>query len=713
MDKRPMTVDELWALPRVGMPAPSPDGQFVIVPVTRYSMETNLGTTRLWMIPADARRAGHGDAKDPARPLTGAGVSSSQPAVSPDGRSILFVRKHGSAVGKHASSPKYGDKPQIHLLSLEGGEPERLTDLPLGAEDPRWFPDGQRIAFIAPVYRVARTIDETAKWAKQRAEDPVKAHVTEDRVYRYWDKWLTEGMVHHIFALDLATRTLVDLTPDSERWFDPMDATGQYSIAPDGREIAFAACRVDPPYDPVLWGMFSVKVPVKLDPEVKAPPVRDLTPKGIADAGNPCYSPDGRWIVYGMKRRWDFWADKQRISVYDRKLRQHHVLTEEWDRTAVSWVVGPDSRTIYVQADDRGRSCLFSFDLVRAVKRPAEVKPKRVVRGGGLCAPRLGGNRLYYTRASLSAPPEICSYDARTSRLREVSGFTDPGMSQLAIGEVEEQYFIGAEGRSIQMWVVHPPSAREETRGSRRAARRLPLVHLIHGGPHGAFNDDWTWRWNAQTFVAPGYRAALVNFHGSTGWGQKFTSSILGRWGDQPYKDIMAATDHLIAQGLVDPTRMAATGGSYGGYLASWIASQTDRFTCIVNHAGVADLHGQLGSDITQDDGHAFGGALWGDLEGLDRYNPVRHAKGFRSPMLIIHGELDYRVPYGEALTCYNTYKALGLPARFICYPDENHWILKPRNSRHWYGEVLEWLDRWFLASKSGILGGGPRRKAR
>jgi dipeptidyl aminopeptidase/acylaminoacyl peptidase len=191
-----------------------------------------------------------------------------------------------------------------------------------------------------------------------------------------------------------------------------------------------------------------------------------------------------------------------------------------------------------------------------------------------------------------------------------------------------------------------------------------------------------------------------VNFHGSTGFGEKFTRSILGRWGDQPYDDIMAATDRLISRGLVEPERMAITGGSYGGYLVSWIASQSDRFAAIVNHAGVSDFQTQYASDVTHGRARSMGGEPWDNMEGLDRYNPMRYAKGFHSPMLVIHGEKDYRVPSDQGLEIYGVYKAMNLPARLVCYPDENHWILKPQNSRHWYGEVLSWLDRWLGKAK-------------
>ena len=299
--------------------------------------------------------------------------------------------------------------------------------------------------------------------------------------------------------------------------------------------------------------------------------------------------------------------------------------------------------------------------------------------------------------STLASPPEIVSLALDGSERRAVTAFTGPVMRTVRTGRVEDTTFAGADDDPVQMFIVHPP---ETGRGSgsgrgKTRRRRRPLVHLIHGGPHASFSDQWHWRWNAQIAAAPGYVVALVNFHGSDGWGHAFTDSIVGAWGDKPYEDVMKATDVLIDRGIADPKRMAATGGSYGGYMASWIASQTDRFACIINHAGVCDLQTQFSSDIPHGFPDIAGGAPWKDQEGMDRYNPIRHARGFRSPMLVLHGEKDYRVPYYQGLEIYNIYKSMKRPARLVVYPNENHWILKPGNSRHWYGEVLGWLKRW------------------
>jgi dipeptidyl aminopeptidase/acylaminoacyl peptidase len=696
MPRHPLTVDDLWALPRVGAPAPSADGKRVVVPVTTYSMKTNEGTTRLWLVPADAHGAGTAAPDDPARPLTGPDLSCTAPAWSPDGRRLAFVRKPGPTPGdpKKGAGAKHADKPQLYLLSFEGGEPERLTDLPLGVADPRWFPDGKRIAFLAPVYKDARGIEATAKRAKEREEEPVKAAVTEDRFYRYWDRWMTEGTVHHIFVLDLESREIIDLIPDSKRWFEPDDPTGQYRISPDGQEIAFSACRTNPPYQRLLWGVFKVSIPRVIRARGKAGKTVALTSDYPAGAYTPVYSPDGRYIVFGMQREADFYADRVRLVAYDRKTGSHTILTEDWDSSAMSWTFGEDASTLYLSAEVAARTAIYALDFARAVRKPGSAIPTEIVRGGVLGAPRPAGAQIFTTWTTLSDPPEVATCSLKGAHLRRLTVFTKKLMAEIQLSAIEEEIFLGAEGDPVQMFLLYPPGAKVPPEG-RKAKTRFPLVHMIHGGPHGAFGDEWHWRWNAQAFAAPGYLVALVNFHGSTGFGDKYTRSILGRWGDQPYEDINAATDRLVERGLVDPKRMAVTGGSYGGYLVSWIATQTDRFAAIINHAGVSDFQTQYASDVTHGRARSMGGEPWKNLEGMDRYNPMRHARGFRSPMLVIHGEKDYRVPYNQGLEIYNVYKAMKLPARLVCYPDENHWILKLHNSRHWYGEVLSWLDRW------------------
>jgi dipeptidyl aminopeptidase/acylaminoacyl peptidase len=648
---RPMTAHDLWAIPRVGAPRVTPDATSLIVAVTTYDMETNEGRSRLWRIDA---------ASGAASALTSADMSSGEPAISPDGTRLAFTRKNAKG------------KPQLHLMPLDGGEPERVTELPLGVFDPKWLPDGSGLVFGAKLIRDHLTAEATAAEIERRDKDPVKAHVTEERVYRYWDTWLTTGEVPHLFTIDLATRAVRDLTPESTVWFDWNDPSGHYDISPDGREVVYSGIFIDRAKKDLLRSaLFAV-------PHSGGAPVC-LTADHPSDDLKPRYTPDGKAIVYGMQHDPFFYADRVRVMAYDRGAKTHRELITDWDYSPSHWTFAPDG-TMYLEAEEHARTALFRWSGSGA--------PERIARGGtisGTSAAKAG--RLFFQHQHLSGAPEVFHCGADGSKLTRLTRFTEPAMESFSTGEVREMYFEGAGGEKVQMFVILPPGFKEGT--------RYPLVMVIHGGPHGAVADAFSFRWNGHGFGAPGYVIAMPNFQGSTGWGQDFAKRIQGGWGDLPYGDVMKATDAMVATGWVDEKKMAAAGGSYGGYMASWIEAQTDRFACIVNHAGVYNLLSQYASDVTQGRAQSMGGEPWDRIEGIDLYNPARAAKGFKTPMLVLHGEKDYRVPVTQGLECYGVLKAKGVPARLVYFPDENHWILKPRNSAFWYDEVLGWLKRF------------------
>jgi len=704
-----LTPERLWDVPRVGAPVPLPDGQACIVPVTTYPPPKGKAVTRLWLVPL---------ASEP-RPLTADGVASTEPAVRPDGGAIAFVRKPGDGAGAD-----HGDVGQIYAMRLDGGEPERLTDLPFGASAPRWLPDGRRIAFLSQVFADAPDLAATADRKKARADDSLDVQATEDRVYRFWDRWLTDGRVHHLFVVDTASGEVLDLTPGSRRWFPLMEVGGAYAISPDGREAAFQAARSEPPHDPLLWGIFTVAIPAAGEAQLAQPVLVSDAGDGSGNARRPIYSPDGRYLVHGYQHENDFYADPTRLILRDRATGDAASVTDPWDRSADGWSFDPeDPATLWLTTEDDGRSVLCTLDMASALADPEGHPPRILAREGAIGAPRVAGGRAFVAHSRLDRPPEVAVLDPGAGALRRITRFAEDALADVAMGAVEEIAFAGHGGATVKMFVVHPPegagsagevahagggSAKPEGSSAAGAATTTPgtippLVHLIHGGPHGAFGDEWHWRWNAQVWAAAGYRVALVNFHGSTGWGDAFTRSILGRWGDQPTADIIAATDLLVARGLAQEGRMAIAGGSYGGYMVSWLAATTaDRFACAVNHAGVSDFQTQFASDITQGRERAMGGELWANVDALDRWNPLRHAAGFRTPMLVLHGMKDFRVPHAQGLQIYNVYRARGLPARLVVYPGENHWILSRANSLNWYGEVLGWLDRWLGAVPEG-----------
>ena len=656
---RSLIAEDLWTLPRVGAPQAFPDGQALVVPVTRWNLEKNESRTQLYRVSTSGGA--------PVA-ITTPDASASEPRISPEGRRLAFTRK--DANGKN----------QLMLMSLEGGEPRKLTDLPLGVFDPRWLPDGSGLVFASNVIKGHFTPEQTAAELKRRADDPVKAHVTEERFYRFWDNWLTTGEVPHLFHYDLAREGARDLMPESTVWFDWMDPSGQYDLSPDGREIALAGISFDTQRSLIVTRIYTV--PLGPASTAGSGALTCRTTGHPADDSRPRYSPDGKWLVYGMTHDPEFYADRVRLMRMDRASGKHEEWLGSWDLTPSHWEFAADG-TLVFEAEQNARLKLFTF------KEGHE--PKAITSDGSASSVTpLAGGRVAFVFQTLAAPSEVHVTAQAGGTAARVTEFTSEGASKFHVGETREITFEGSRGENVQMFLVLPP---DFTTG-----KKYPLVHMIHGGPHGTFGDLWHARWNAQAFAAPGYVVALVNFQGSTSWGQDFAQRIQGEWAARPFEDIMKATDLLIASGLVDEKRMAVTGGSYGGYMVTWIAGHTDRFNCIVNHAGVADLTAQYASDVTQGRGRAAGGEAWDGLEKQDMWSPVRFAKGMNTPMLVIHGERDYRVPIGQGLLIYGVLKAKGVPARLVYFPDENHWVLKTRNSLLWYKEVHAWLARWLGA---------------
>lgn len=643
-----LTAERLWSIPRVAAPVAA--GGRLVVPVTTYQVAENQGWTRLHLLDPISGRV---------RPATAARSDATRPAADPTGRRIAFLR------------PVNG-RPQCHVLDLDGGEAEVVTSLPLGVQAAKWLPDGSGLVIVAHLLRGHLTPEETAEELARRERSKVTAHVTEDALYRYWDRWLDTGEVPHIFTLDLASASLTDCTPGEERWWrwsNTSDPLADFDVAPDGSEVAFVADRSESPHRQIRWNLYRVSLHGGGTPEL-------LTPELTGHAHRPRYTADGSTLVYGMQRIPDFYADRVRLAAFDRSSGRHRVLTEDWDRSAAEWIL--DGDRIVFAAEERGRRPLWSLPLSGGT-------PTVVAEAGTLVAPTVTDDGTVYALGhSLLGPPEIVRID--DGDVHPVTSFTAEALEGVALGRVEELEVRGADDDPVQVFVVHPP---------RPAGGPPPLVQLVHGGPHGAFGDAWHWRWNAAVFAAPGQVVAMVNFHGSTGFGERFTASIHGRWADQPFTDVEAATDHLVDAEVVDRRRMAVAGGSYGGYLTAWITAHTDRYACAVAHAAVTDLPGMYASDVTMGRARSYGAEIWEDRERVERWSPHAHAEGYVTPTLVIHGERDFRVPAGQGLELYGVLRAKGVEARLVYYPDEHHWILQPANSIHWYEEVLGWFDRY------------------
>lgn len=651
-DKQILTPEKLWQFKRVGNPDVSPDGKFSVFTVTQYDIDESKGSADIFLLNNETGTL---------QQLTFTGKEGS-PVISPDGKRVAFVsrRQEGPA--------------QLYLLDLGGGEAQKITNLPVSVYAPKWFPDSKRIAFAAnilPDYNGDWELLKKMQDAKKKSK--VSAKVTENAMYRFWDRWLTDGYYPRLFAVALGSNEVKDLMPDTSNYFDMMGGVN-YSISPDGSLIAVSQNVSVPPYSNTNNDIFLLRTDGSGE-------MTNITADNPADDLNPVFSTDGKFLIFGSQSITHFYADKVVMVRYDLQNKTKTRLTDHIDLSCEQWFWSPDDNNIFFIAEDKALNSVFNIPASGGSHKPV------FQLGTNNAAAFAGSNHLIFSHHHLSAPAEIVKLDLRTSKANRMTSFNDALLSETILGRTESIYYKGANEADVQMFIVYPPDY--------NPAIRYPLVMLVHGGPHGTFGDFWHYRWNAHLFAAPGYIVAMPNFHGSTSFGQDFAISIHGANAEKPFEDVMKAADYLIERGLVDQSKMAAAGGSYGGYLVSWIAGHTDRFACLISHAGVYDLHLQFASDYTGNRGIQYGGTPWENYDQMNLHNPSQFAHNFKTPMMVVHGELDYRVPVAQGFLLYGIYKAMGLDARLVYYPDENHWILTPQNSIFWYNEVHGWLGKY------------------
>ncbi len=666
--KPPLDVEGLWKLKRVGTPRISPDGAMACAEVTSFDMDRNEGQTSLWLFPT-----GFGTARGRARRLT-SGKHDGSPQWSPDGRSIAFTAK------------REGDEvPQIYLIDVEGGgEARRLTLLSTGCGHLKWFPDGRRVAFVSAVWRDLGSDAEQAKRLKARKDDKVKAHVTERAEYRFWDRWLTDGREPHVFACTIATGRCEDLLRGTGLALPPWDPTAaDFDIAPDGREIVLS---VDPNPEP---GMMNRRDLVLVDTRTRAR--RWLTAGSGMDDASPVYSPDGRSIAQVAFNTRRAFNDQGHLRVVDRRSGAVRRIAARLDRQPSHLAFARDGRSLLFTCEDHGRVHLLRASLAGNVVA-------MVARGGSIggFTQSADGKAIAFDRASAAHPPALFAVAADGTRERPIETLNAALLARHAFGETREFTVKGWGGEPVQVIVTYPPGFDPK--------RRWPLMHSIHGGPHASHHDGWHFRWNAHVFAGKGYVVAQVNYHGSSGFGQRFIESITGHYGKKEYADVEAATDFLLARGYIDRARLVGTGGSYGGYMVAYMNGHTDRYASYVCHAGCYDWVSMMATDGYRFFASELGDWHWNNEQRVMAQSPHHYVKRAKTPTLVIHGELDYRVPATQALQYYDTLKAKEVPARLVYFPDENHWILKPQNSRLWYREFFDWIAR--------TAPGGPARRA-
>jgi dipeptidyl aminopeptidase/acylaminoacyl peptidase len=656
---RPMTIDDLLAIKSVADPQISPDGESVVYVVSELDRATDKTDSTLWMIPV----AGG----EPKR-LTTAPGTNNQPRWSPDGKTLAFVSSRGGSS-------------QVWLLPVEGGEARQLTKLPIDVSGPIWSPRGDRIAFVAEVYP-GTTPEQTAAKDKEKEASKSKVRSFDRLMIRHWNSW-DEGKKSHLFVADATTGLARDLTPKLEVNTPPAPFGGStdYAWSPDGKELAFTA-------EPVKDHAWSTNTDIWTVP-ADGGELKNLTASNPGADAQPSYSPDGTMLAYVSQARPGFESDLWVLRAWKRDGSETIDVSSYLDRPVQSYA-WRNATSLAAVIDSEGTEPIVTFRL----REPSENRDRmtgRPVSGGASNSISIGpeAKTLAFVHHTANKPGEISLWEEGKPKPRALTSHNAALVSQLDLPAVEGFTFTGADHEQVHGWLLRPPGFDPK--------KTYPVAFLIHGGPQGAWHDEWHGRWNYQMFAAPGYAVIAINPRGSTGYGQKFTDQISQDWTGKVYEDLMKGLDFALEKyPFLDKTKLAAAGGSYGGFMVNWICGHTDRFKALISHAGVFDLVSMYGT--TEElwfPEWEYGGFPWDRAEHYRDRSPSTHARGFRTPTLVIHGALDFRVPDAQGLGMFTCLQRLGVPSRYVWFPDEGHWIAKPQNRIVWWREMRAWLAKY------------------
>jgi len=672
--KRPMTVEDLFRFPRISEPQISSDGKQVVYALGNVDLGGNKVVSNLWIAAADGL--------SPPKRLTATEKKDARPRWSPDGSKILF------------ESNRSGTQ-QLWVIELSGGEARQLTHISTGAGTGIWSPDGKSIAFVSAVYpefshlpfkesdaRNKQRIDEQAK-------NPVKARVYKRLFFRHWDEYV-EDKRQHLFVMPADGGDPKDVTPgdrDSYPTSTTFSVGDDFCFSPDSSHLIFTAV---PAKDEAWSTNYDLcRVPCTGG----STEWETLTKANTAADGAPSISPDGKKLAYRAQRKAGYEADKWELMTVEVDPRgkfsgEPQSLTKDFDRSIESILWTKNGQSLAFLAEENGRVCAFAVGEEGA---PRKLDPTDFA--GSIGTPTAGGGAFAFTVARMSHPPEVFTAMHEGDRLvvKNISKASDSVTAGLDLPLPESVTVTGAGGAPMQMWILKPPGF--------DAAKKWPLAFIVHGGPQGAWMDTWSNRWNPQVWAAQGYVVALPNPRGSTGFGQQYTDEIAGDWGGKCYEDLKAGLAHLKAQPYVDQNRMFSAGASFGGYMMNWFQGKNAElgFKTLITHCGVYNFDSMYATteELWFDEWEHKGPPWGGNRESYEKHSPHRLAANFKTPMLIIHNDLDFRVPVSEGLQLFTTLQRLGVPSKFINFPDEGHWVLKPANSAFWHREIFAWLKTY------------------
>jgi len=666
----PFTIQDMVRMERISDVTVAPDGKHVAYTERTTDMEANKGRTSVWMLDTAKRGA------TPLR-LTDGGPNSNNPEWSKDGKFIYFLSNRSGTnqvwrVSSNGTGPR-GDTPVA--------DSTQVTALPLDVGSFRVSPKGDRILVSIEVYLDCADLACSKKRQDTAAHTAATGALHTQLFIRHWDAW-SDGRRSQLFALGLndngvAQGVPVNLTGGiGDVPGKPFGGREDYAFSPDGASVAFSV-RSTP------GEAWSTNFDVYVVPADGGALPKNLTADNKAWDGQPAFSPDGSQLAYVAMDRPGFEADRFHLVLLNLQSGVKRALTQNWDRSISSFAWSRDGKTLFATADHLGQRPLWAVDV--ATGRASAITGAGEVEGFSV-----GASKVFYTASSLGAPADLYSVGFTGGKPTQWTRLNQMVMEQHKFGEYQQFSFPGWNNENVFGYVVKPVDFKPD--------RKYPIAFLIHGGPQGSFGNAWSWRWNPQAFAGAGYGVVMVDFHGSTGYGQAFTDSISGDWGGKPLEDLkLGLSEALKANAWLDPDRMCALGGSYGGFMINWIAGQwPDGFKCLVSHDGIFDNRTMYYS--TEElwfPEHEFSGPEYENPAAYTKFNPIDYVAKWKTPTLVIHGQQDYRVPDSQGISVFTALQRRGIPSELLYFPNENHWVLKPADSIEWYDTVLAWLSRW------------------
>ena len=652
----PFSIHDMLAMDRLSDPQVSPDGKWIAFVLRKTDLEENKGRADLWLVGADGTAL---------RRLTSHKASDSNPRWAPDGRSIWFVSARS-------------DTSQVWRIAIDGGEAEQVTQQPLDVGNLIVAPDGRHIAFTMEVFPDCNTPGETKEKLDEIEKRKTSGRIYESIFVRHWDTW-KDGRRSHLFVMPAAGGKAVDVMSgmDADTPSKPFGGPEEITFTPDGKAVIFAARDVG------AEEPWSTDFDLYLAPVDGSEPPECLTEKNEAWDTNPVFSPDGKTLAYLAMAKPGYESDRFRIILRRWPGNLERVLTEDWDRSPSSICFSADGNAIYTTAANTGQRSLFAIDVKTGAART-------IVKEGQAGSPGITGDRIIYGLSNLSSPVELYSVSRDGSDVRQITKINSEKVAAARTGQYEQFTFAGWNDETVYCYVVKPIDFDPD--------KKYPVAFLIHGGPQGSFGNSFHYRWNPQAYTGAGYAAVMVDFHGSTGYGQAFCDSIRADWGGKPLEDLQKGLAAALKRyPWMDGERVGALGASFGGYMINWIAGNwPERFRCLVNHDG--NLCERMAYYDTEELWFPEWdriGTPWDNPENYEKHNPVNFVKNWKTPMLVIHGAQDFRVADTQGLGTFNALQRRGIPSKLLYFPDENHWVMKPANSILWHKTVIDWLDQW------------------